>query len=69
MSPKENAKRITDKLYQLQIKAGKVPCIELAKIEAELICEEVISELPMYNNELNPKWEFWDGTRNELLNI
>lgn len=69
MTAKDNARVITDKFYKLQITAGKVPNWEIAKQQSELLCSEVIAVIPMYTGNLNPKWKFWNDTKEQLLKL
>ncbi|QQV91476.1 hypothetical protein M1M25_gp043 [Tenacibaculum phage Gundel_1] len=69
MTPKDNARVITDKFYKIQITAGKTPDWDIAKKQAEFLCSEVIAVIPMYTRKLNPKWKLWNDTKEQLLKL
>ena len=69
MSPKDKARELVNKFYKLQIKNRKNPNWEDAVEQAEFLCDQVLSVIPMYTGNLNPKWKFWDETKNQLLKL
>lgn len=69
ISPKDNARAIVDKFYKLQVKNRKNPNWKDAIEQADILCESLISALPMYTGNLNPKWKFWKETKEQLKNL
>lgn len=69
-SPKDQAKKMINIIYQPM---GFLNCCmssnqmwSWAKERTLEQIELLISQIPMYVGELNPKWKFWDEVRTEL---
>ena len=56
--PIDNADQLENKIAKLQCQLTYEEIVEVALMTAE----EVKSNVPMYDGELNPKWKLWDDT-------
>ena len=73
LDPKYQAKKMVNAIYQpmghLRCHISSDEMWEWAKARVSEQLDLIISEIPMYQGELNPKWKYYDAVRSELKEL
>ncbi len=66
-TPKEKAQSLFAKFQNIESERYPLGMADDDAYEcAKIAVEEIISVIPMYIGNLNPKWKFWDDVKTEL---
>lgn len=71
MTPKQKAKQLVERFYTAKDSHGTIICEfnSCAKQCALITVDEILSVIPMYTGNLNPKWKYWQEVKQEIQKL